>query len=357
MSRQARNMIKYVIKRILLMFPILIAVLIFTWILANMMSINPALNKIPGNIIDRARYEAELRRSGFYDPWYVQLGIYLSRFFQGDWGESFLLSEGTPVITFISEIFPKTIEMMLFSIIIVPIIAIKLGVTSANNKDKPRDTMIRGMAILGAGFPIFYIATLVQLFVGVNLKVFTHEGINIEVLYPNNSSFMSLSPIPDGGVGTGFRLIDSVLYNSQVYLWDTLVHLILPVFCMIFVSLSGVTRQTRSSMLGVLDQDYIRTARAKGVAEKDVINKHALRNAILPTSHLVIAGTAGALLGSLFVEVTFNYTGFGYNMYMSIILGDYLVINGLLVFSTIVIISGTLIADVAYTIIDPRIMY
>ena len=337
------------------MFPILIAVLIFTWILANMMSINPALNKIEGNVMDRARYEAELRRSGYWDPWYVQLGIYLSRFFQGDWGESFLLAEGLPVIIFISQIFPKTIELMIFSIIVVPIIAIKLGVTSANYKDKPRDTLIRGLAILGAGFPIFYIATLLQLFVGLELKTFTHQLIDLEVIYPNNPVLDS--PIPLGGAGTGFRLIDSVLYNDQVYLWDTLIHLILPVCCMIFVSLSGITRQTRSSMLGVLDQDYIRTARAKGVKEKDVVNKHALRNAILPTSHLVIGGTAGALLGSLFVEVTFNYTGFGYTMYMAIILGDYLVINGLLVFSTIVIISGTLIADVAYTIIDPRIIY
>jgi ABC-type dipeptide/oligopeptide/nickel transport system permease component len=211
------------------------------------------------------------------------------------------------------------------------------------------------LAILGAGFPIFYIATLLQLFIGLTIRDFTHAQVFLEVIYPNNPTLDT--PIPQGGVGTGFRLIDSFLYNDQIYLWDTISHLILPVICMIFVSLSGITRQTRSSMLGVLDQDYIRTARAKGVEETDVINKHALRNAILPTSHLVIGGTAGALLGSLFVEVTFNYTGFGYNMYMAIILGDYLVINGLLVFSTIVIISGTLIADVAYTIIDPRIMY
>ncbi|MFW9874363.1 MAG: ABC transporter permease, partial [Candidatus Thorarchaeota archaeon] len=142
-----------------------------------------------------------------------------------------------------------------------------------------------------------------------------------------------------------------------IYLWDTLIHLVLPVFCMIFISLSGVTRQTRSSMLDVLDQDYVRTARAKGVIEKDVINKHALRNAILPTSHLIIGGTAAALLGSLFVEVTFNYTGMGFYFLMAIYGGDYLVINGFLVFSTIIIISGTLIADVAYTIIDPRIIY
>ncbi|MFX1277864.1 MAG: ABC transporter permease [Promethearchaeota archaeon] len=356
MTRQARNMIKYVIKRILLMFPILLAVLIFTWILSHMMAVNPALNKIPGTAIgDRARYERVLRRSGYYDPWYIQLGIYLKNFFQGDWGESFIVDEGTPVITLIAEIFPKTIELMLFSIIIVPIIAIKLGVTSAKYKDKPRDTLIRGIAILGAGYPIFYLAILLQFFIGLTLRDFTHGGVLLEVVNPNNP--ILFTPVPAEGAGTGFRLIDSILYNDQVYLWDTLVHLILPVFCMIFVSLSGVTRQTRSSMLGVLDQDYIRTARAKGVMEKDVINKHALRNAILPTSHLVISGTAAALLGSLFVEVTFNYTGFGFTMYTSIILGDFMVINGLLVFSTLIIISGTLIADVAYTIIDPRILY
>jgi peptide/nickel transport system permease protein len=337
------------------MFPILLAVLIFTWILSHQMQINPALNKIPATVIDRAAYEKELRTSGYYDPWYVKLGIYLRRFFAGDWGKSFVIEEGAPVITLIAEIFPKTIELMLFSVIIVPFISVKLGVTSAKHKDKPRDTLIRGVAILGAGFPVFYIATLLQIFMGLTIKDLTHGGVDIEVLYPNNP--ILFTPVPSGGAGTGFRLIDSILYNQQIYLWDTLIHLMLPVFCMIFVSLSGLIRMTRSTMLGVLDQDYVRTARAKGVAEKDVINKHALRNAILPTSHMVIGGTAAALLGSLFIEVTFNYIGFGYTMWQAIILGDYLVINGFLVFSTLIIISGTLIADVAYTIIDPRIIY
>jgi len=354
MARQARNMIKYILKRILIMFPILIAVLTFTWLLSHMMAINPYLNKLGGQM-DREAYERVLRESGWYDPWYVKLGIYLRDFFSGNWGESYIVLPGAKVLDVIAEIFPKTIELMIFSIVIVPIIAIKLGVSSARHKDKPKDTLIRGAAILGAGFPVFYIATLLQLFIRLSLRDFTGGGISIEVVYSNNPSLTP--PVPLGGVGTGFRLIDSVLYNQQLYLWDTLVHLILPVICMIFVSLSGVTRQTRSSMLDVLDQDYIRTARAKGVAEKDVINKHALRNAILPTSHLVIAGTAGALLGSLFVEVTFNYTGFGYYMIQSIYNGDYLLINGLLVFSCLIIISGTLVADVAYTIVDPRIMY
>jgi len=354
MARQARNMMKYIIKRILLMVPILLAVLIFTFILSNMMAVSPFLNKMAG-VLDKDALDRELKRVGFWDPWYVKLGIYLKNFFTGDWGNSVIVLPDKPVIDVITQIFPRTIELMLFSIIIVPIIAIKLGVTSAINKNKPKDTIIRGMAILGAGFPVFYIASLVQIFVGLQLRDFTYGGIYIPVVYANNPSLPF--PTPDGGPGTGFRFIDSILYNDQVFLWDTVIHLILPVFCMIFVSLSGVTRQTRSSMLDVLDQDYIRTARAKGVKEKDVINKHALRNGILPTSHLIIGGTAGALLGSLFVEVTFNYRGMGYYFLTAIYSGDYLVINGFLVFSTIIIISGTLIADVAYTIIDPRIIY
>ena len=107
----------------------------------------------------------------------------------------------------------------------------------------------------------------------------------------------------------------------------------------------------------MLDQDYIRTARAKGVIEKDVINKHALRNALLPTSNLIIGGTATALLGSFFIEITFAYRGFGYYMVDSIFRGDYMVINGLVVFSTIILLTGTLVADVMYTIIDPRIIF
>lgn len=355
MARQARNMMKYIVKRILLMLPILLAVLIFTWMLSHLMAVNPYLNKIAG-VLDRNVYERLLRRVGWYDPWYVKLGIYLRDFFSGNWGNSYIVLPDQPVMTVIAKIFPRTIELMLFSIIIVPIIAIKLGVVSARNKNKPKDTLIRGMAIIGAGFPVFYIASLVQLFVGIQLKNFTYGGFYIPVVYANNPSL----PFPAemvGGPATGFRFIDSILYNDHIFLYDTLIHLVLPVFCMIFVSLSGVTRQTRSSMLDVLDQDYIRTARAKGVKEKDVINKHALRNGILPTSHLLIQGTAGALLGSLFVEITFNYRGMGYYFLTAIYSGDYLVINGFLVFSTLIIISGTLMADVAYTIIDPRIIY
>ncbi len=354
MSRKSQNMIKYIIKRMLLMIPMLIVVLIFTWVLTRLMSVNPVVNRI-GFTMDRDVYERELQRIGYYDPWYIQLGTYLRNFFTGQWGDSYIVVPNRSVLEIISIIFPKTIELMIFSIIITPIIGVKLGISSAKNRGKPKDTGIRFAAVLGAGFPVFWIATLIQRFVGLSLKDFTLGAINLEVVFGNTPGLPK--PVPSGGFSTGFRIIDSFLYNDQIFLWDTLIHLILPVVCMIFVSLAGLTRLTRSSMLEALDQDYIRTARAKGVLEKDVVNKHALRNALLPTSNLIIGGTAAALLGSLFIEVTFNYKGFGYYMVQSIFLGDYLLISGLLVFAIIIILTGTLVTDVMYTIIDPRIIY
>jgi peptide/nickel transport system permease protein len=354
MARQAQNMIKYIIKRIFMIIPMLIATLILTWILSHMMSVNPVSNKI-GQNMDPEVYMRELIKLGFYDPWYVQLGNYLKNFFTGNWGQSYIVQPNKPVLQLISEIFPKTIELMIIPIIIVPIVAVKLGVLSAKHKNKPKDTLIRGLAILGSGLPVFYIAALLQLFVGLSLKYFTYGEISIEVFYSNSPGLPS--PFPPGGFSTGFRILDSIIYNDLNYLWDTLIHLLLPTICLLFVSLAGITRQTRSSMLDVLEQDYIRTARAKGVLEKDVINRHALRNALIPTSNLIIGNTAGMLLGSLFIETTFNYTGFGYWFVRSVFQGDYLVINGLLVFSVIIVLIGILVTDVMYTVIDPRISF
>jgi len=351
MAKKKTNMLKYIIKRVIMMFPMLILVLTLTWILSHTMLVSQ-MSEI-SVLVDPEVMQEELSRIGYRDPWYIQLCLYYKNFFTGDWGDSIVVEEGRRVFTIISEIFPRTIELMIIPIVLSPIIAVKLGLASSVHKDKLHDVLIRTIAILGAGFPIFWIATLLQLFFGYYLDWFTLGSLDLPVFYANSTDYTA----PDGPFMTGFRIIDSFIYNNQLYLWDTLLHLIIPALCVTFVSLASITRQTRSSMLDVLDQDYIRTARAKGVIEKDVINKHALRNALLPTSNLIIGGTAAALLGSFFIEVTFNYKGFGFYMWSSVFLGDYLLINGLLVYATIIILSGNLIADVMYTIIDPRIIY
>lgn len=355
MAKKTQNMVKYIIKRILLMFPILLVVLIITFILSRFMDVIPVISRVGFHLdwdeLQRA-IAREKRRMGYDLPLIQQLGIYLKNFITGNWGDSYVVEPNTPVIEFIGKIFPKTLELMIIPMILVPIIAVKLGIVSSTNKDKPKDTLIRFFAILGAGFPIFFIGNVLQLFFGSVLKDFTNGEFNLEIMFSNTPG-LELS----GEYYTGFRIIDAFLNNDPIFFFDTLLHLFIPIICMSFASLAGITRQTRSSMLDVMDQDYIRTARAKGVPENSVINKHAIRNALIPTSNLIIGGIVGSLLGSLFIEATFQYLGFGYYFVRSVFEGDYLLINGFLVFSCLIIITGTLIADVMYTIIDPRITY
>ena len=353
MARQATNMVKYIIKRIIIMVPMLFIALISTWILSHMMGVDPTLNRV--GLTDPKVLELERRRVGYYDPWYIQLALYLRNFFTGNWGESYILKPGKPVLTLLSEIFPKTIELMIVPSILSPIIAVRLGVRAAKHKDKGKDNLIRFIAIVGAAFPVFWFAALLQLGFGVYIPDFTNGQIDIPVIFTNTLGYSYPGPID--GFRTNFRIIDAIIYNDQAFLWDTISHLVLPALCMTFLGISGLTALIRSSMLEVLDQDYIRTARAKGVEEKDVIDKHALRNSLLPSSEKIIGGILGAFLGSVFIESVFVYEGFGYYLLQSILQGDYLVLAGLTIFTVIFTLTTTLVADVAYTIIDPRIVY
>ncbi|MHA1671273.1 MAG: ABC transporter permease [Promethearchaeota archaeon] len=475
------NMVKYISKRILMMFPMLLGVLIITWLLSSAMLINPIINRL-GMVRDPAIYALEMERLGLNDPWYIQLSNYIIDFFTGNLGKSYTLYPDKTVSELLLQIFPKTIELMIFPIVLVPIIAVKLGVISARNRNKRKDILIRFLAVFGAGFPSFWVAGLFQYYFGIYLKEITFNHFDIDIMSANSldspfttnfpttfilnsiliililliigvifayrgfkirkrkiqkiitknrslifillglvgfimsfiSLFYSISSIfiyyiliefliafatlisyvivsnfigknpkinktpgkllTISGIsmiivaliplilyislyGTQFRTIDSILFNNTLFFWDTIGHLILPTLSMTFVSLAGITRQTRSSMLDVLNQDYIRTARAKGVSEKDVINKHALRNALIPTSNLIIGGTAAALLGSVYIEKIFNYQGFGYILFEAIWNGDIPVINGCILYASLIILASNLIADVMYTIIDPRIVY
>ena len=352
-GKKHTNMVKYIIKRIIIMFPILIIALIITWLLANMMIVNPILFKVGYD--NPELLAAEMERVGYNDPWFVKLFNYLINFFTGNWGQSYVLDPGKPVIQFIAEILPKTIELMIIPILVTPFIAVKMGAIAARHKDKAKDNMIRFITILAAGFPLFWVATMLQISFGVYITDFTNGQFEIPVLLTNSGDYSY--PGPTGGFRTGFRIIDSIIYNDQAFLWDTVLHLILPSICMVFVSLAGISRLTRSSMLEVLDSDYIRTARAKGVKEDDVIQKHALRNALIPTSNLIIGSIAGSILGSIFIEMSFHYKGFGWWFLDAIYRGDYLVITGFTVFAVITTLVGIIVTDVMYTIIDPRITY
>jgi len=349
---KSKNMLMYITKRILVMIVMVFFVLVATFFLTHLMQVNPVLNKMNSDPrVPDIVYLQELARTGYNKPIFEKFFIYLSNFFQGNWGTSYIVADGVPVTTLIAQVFPQTIELVIIPIILIPIISVKLGISSAIHRNKWQDSIIRGVIMLGVCVPIFFLATLIQLFASNVISVYTFGVIDLETTSANSINVYYTNRL------TGFRLIDAFLFNDQGLLQDSLLHLILPSIASIIVSLAGISRQTRASMLDVMRKDYVRTARAKGVAEKDVINKHTLRNALIPTSNEIIGLVAGLLLGSLFTELIFNYKGMGWYLYKAIRGGDYTVITGIIIIDSIIILSGTLIADILYTVIDPRIVY
>jgi ABC-type dipeptide/oligopeptide/nickel transport system permease component len=246
---------------------------------------------------------------------------------------------------------PRTFVLSIIPTIIVPFIGIKLGVTSANNRNKPIDSLIRGIGVAGAAFPIFWTGMLLQVFSGIGLKRFT----NTELYFPILGYKAMDSPNPPQV--TNVRILDCFIANEQALLFESILHLVLPVTCMTLFSLAGITRMTRTTMLEVLEQDYIRTARAKGCTQQTVLYKHALRNAIMPVSGGIVMGFAMTLAGSLLIEQTFDMLGMGLTMFQAIQYRDYWMINGCALIMAICVLGGTIVTDVVYTIIDPRIMY
>jgi len=349
---KSKNMLMYIVKRVLIMIVMVFFVLVATFFLTNLMEVNPVLNKLSSDPqVPYEIYLEERARIGADKPLFERFLLYMSNFIQGNWGKSYIVADGVPVTTLITQLFPKTLELVLIPIILIPILSIKLGISSAKYRNKWQDTIIRGVIMLGVCIPVFFLATIIQYFASNILNVYTYGVINFET-----SSANSINIDYDNRL-TGFRLIDAFIFNDQALLHDSLLHLILPSVASIIVSLASITRQTRASMLDVMRKDYVRTARAKGVAEKDVINKHTLRNALIPTSNEIVGLVASLLIGSLFIEMIFNYKGMGWYLFYAIQGGDYVVITGIIIVDSFIILSGTLVADVLYTVIDPRIVY
>jgi ABC-type dipeptide/oligopeptide/nickel transport system permease component len=292
-------------------------------------------------LIARVRHEL-----GLDLPIILQYFRYLGELFTGNWGVSVSYARNEPVWDLIASRLPITIDLTIFSMLIASLVGVKVGVTAATHRNKLRDTIMRGISLVGVAFPVFFLGMLLQYFLttGGQLEIFPGTG------YKN-------AVYPDPPFVTGFLIIDSILAGQFYFTIDYLSHLVLPVACLAFISLAGITRQTRSSMLEVLEQDYIRTARAKGLQEKKVINKHALRNALIPTATIIGFNVAGLLAGAVLTETTFGINGIG-TLYVSAInLADYWLLNAIVFVITVIFISTTLITDLVYALLDPRIVY
>lgn len=340
-------MLKYAIKRLIVALPVLFGVLTLSFILSRLMPGDPVRAHLDLQGIGRpnpAQYAQMERLLGLDLPIIVQYFRYLGQLFTGNWGVSVSISRNTPVWQLITTRLPRTIDLTIFSMIIAAYVGIKIGVVSATHRNKPRDTVFRGVALLGVAVPIFFLGMLLQYTIAYLNPIFP-------ATYYKNADYQ------DPAVVTGFYMIDALIAGEIYKIPDYLYHLILPVFCLSFVTLASIVRQTRSSMLEVLQQDYVRTARAKGCKEKTVIHSHALKNALIPTVTIIGLNVAGLLSGAVLTETTFGLNGIGMLLVDAIVLTDYWVIDALVFIITIIFVSATLITDMLYAILDPRIRY
>ncbi|MFX1390181.1 MAG: ABC transporter permease [Promethearchaeota archaeon] len=337
------SLIKYLVKRIFTLIPVLIGIIILTFFLSRIIPGDPVLAYLEGSydieVYEKIRHDLWLDR-----PLGIQFIRYIKDLFTGNWGYSVSINNGQDVWSLIIQRLPRTIDIVFFSLIIAVYLGVKTGIISSRYKNSAADSVIRGISILGVSIPVFFLGILLQYYFVILIPIFPSTGFK-------NMTYKDPEFI------TGFRIIDSLISGEFYFITDYLFHLILPVFCLSFVILAGITRQSRSSMLEVLSQDYIRTARAKGVREKDVIRTHALKNSLIPTITIVSLNFATILAGAFLIEATFNINGLGTLFIDAILKYDYWVTNAVIFIVAILFLIFSIINDIAYAIIDPRIRY
>lgn len=335
------SLIKYALKRILALIPILFLVLLVTFVLSREMPGSPFLRE--GEKVNLAAAAMKAEDLGLNKPVYMQFLLYMRNILQGNWGKS--ISYQIPVWDYIKLRLPVTFELAIISTLISAILGIWTGVFSAVNKNTWKDTIVRFIALVGVSVPVFWLGMVLKYYLAIKLDLFPTYG------------YMYVGIEDELEKITGFGMIDSLITGRFDLFFDIIWHMFLPIFCLTFITVAGITRQARSSMLEVLELDYVRSARAKGCKEKDVINKHALRNALIPTVTVIGLHFGGILAGAVLTETTFALNGFGTAMVNAIRQSDYFVINALVILTTFLFIVVNLITDILYAILDPRIRY
>jgi peptide/nickel transport system permease protein len=321
-------MLRYIVKRVLFMIPLLFGITVICFTVMHLAPGSPT--DLQTQMNPRASVEMKERLRAMYDldkPLHEQYVRWVGKLAVLDLGISFS-TDRRPVADKILERLPITILLNVLSLIMILVIAIPLGVLSAVRQDSLFDRVAGVIVFVGFAVPTFWLALLLMILFGVHLGWLPISGIrslNAEYLPP----------------GMAF--------------WDLIRHLILPVLLAAFGGLAGLSRYMRANMLEVIRQDYILTARAKGLSERAVIYRHALRNALLPVITILGLSVPGLIGGSVIFETIFAIPGMGQLFYMAVMARDYPVVMGILFIGAVLTLLGNLLADVSYALADPRI--
>ncbi len=338
------KLLTYVIRRLLLLVPVLIGVTLITFALGFLIPADP-VHAWAGQHATTAEMNAIKLELGLDKPWWDQYLAYLWRFAHFNLGQS--PSEGFRNISLdLSIRFPATFELSMYSMGLAVLMGIPTGIVSAVRRDKLPDHLSRIFALVGTSLPVFWLAIML-------LLVF-YGTLQIPWMAPGYRVSSDFESVVAGGP-TGMYTIDALIKGRPDIFLDALGHLILPAFSLAYISMALITRMMRSSMLEVLGQDYIKAARAKGLSEKVVIRKHAMRNALIPTTTVVGLSFGGLLGGAVLTETVFAYPGMGYWSTHLLLNFDFSGIMAVTVVIAIIYVLTNLIVDIIYAYLDPRI--
>jgi peptide/nickel transport system permease protein len=339
----------YIVRRLLLLIPVLIGVTILTFMITRAAG-DPTLSYLQNP--DRASPQAieEIREKYHLDePIYIQYIYWLNGLLHGDLGYTHS-ANNLPVTTAIAMKFPATFELAIVSTILSVLGGIYLGTISAVKANSPLDQSTRVLSLTAVSIPVFWLGLIL-------LMVFYNQlgwlpgptGRYDTVQY----SLGDLHPII--GFNTNFLLIDTVLSGNASFFWDVVLHLVLPSVTLAFASTAIIIRMMRSSMLEVLNAEYVRTARSKGLPESVVIKKHARRNALIPTTTVIGLSFGGLLGGAVLTETVFNWPGLGQWAALAARSLDTAGILGFTLLTAMIYVLANLVVDIVYAYLDPRV--
>ena len=330
----------YIIKRLLMLIPVLLGTSIIAFSLIHLAPGDPA-RTMAGEHASQRTINAIREKYGLDKPLYIQYGIWLNRALHGDMGRSIASNEY--VTKEIVDRFPNTFELTFFAMILAIAIGTMAGIISASKQYSALDYTFMGIALFGVSMPVFWLGIMLMMIFGVYLRWLPIGG-RINILIPFHRI-------------TGFYLLDSIITGNFAALISTLRYLILPSTALATIPMATIARVSRSSMLEVLRQDFIRTERAKGLSERVVIYKHAVRNAMIPVITVIGLNFGLLLAGAILTETVFSWPGIGRYVVNAVRMRDYPAVQGCVLFFAFVFVIVNLVTDIIYVYIDPRIHY
>lgn len=356
-------MIQYSIRRVLASIPVILGVLFVTFILARVIPGDPC-RAILGEKATQEACDRFNELKGLNEPLPTQLAIYIGDLAQGDLGDSLRFKR--PIVDILLERLPLTMELSLAAVTIAVAVGIPLGIISATRRNSPVDVATMIFANIGVSMPVFWLGLMLAYLFALVLKDTPFA------LPPTGRLSPGVRPTPfyevygwaigEEGIRNALArfvsnmfIVNSVISRDWEVFRDAVTHMILPAVALSTIPMAIIARMTRSSMLEVLEMDYVRTARAKGAGKRRVVLKHAFRNALLPIVTITGLQLGLVLSGAILTETVFNLAGVGRALYEAITARDFPIIQGFVIVIAVGFVFLNLLVDLSYAYLDPRI--